>query len=253
MHSTQTYRLFCRCESTDSGRPFGKGDRDEDGDRDKDGACDEAAWAQFVDRHGTRVRHLLVRLLSRHRLRFKHYEIDDLEQDFYHRLLARTQVFRGWNDQQLWRYFEILGENLIIDRIRRLERRRGHGLRFVRLSGLSEERLEEVPSAMESPEESVLRRERQRVFFRAHLQRFVQGSRSRLKHRALILALVHGWPSREISTALEGRLSANHIDLLVHRFRRRLAQHGLRLPRRSFRPSRRSKKGPPRSGLAVVE
>ena len=85
-----------------------------------------------------------------------------------------------------------------------------------------------------SPEERVLRRERQRIFLKRC--RASLGPRSPERDlRVLYLAFLEGLSSREISRRMGRGTTPSCVDSLVHRVRKRLARGGLSIPHRRRR------------------
>ena len=195
--------------------------------------CDIDTWAEF-DRHFRgRLVAGVVRALSRGGGRPDGEQVGEMLQEVYCRLLEdRRSIlrrFRGRTDSEAYSYLKRIAETATVDRLR-LEaaaKRGGH-----RVAGGVEELVgDRVADLTPSPEASAVRRDACRRLWAACHQHV------RTRHRArdlaiLQLALFEGWTSREISAAMNGRLSVSSIDTLLHRLRRRLAASGLDLPQR---------------------
>ena len=155
--------------------------------------------------------------------------MEELVQELYCRLLAsRHGGFRGHSEDELWRYLARVSHSLIVDR------RRAYGARKRRAEPESSNAaVIERQQSFEphTPEDRLLRKESRQLFYRRCVE-VARGDRTVLKLRALSLALLEGWSSRDIAQRLEGSLSPGQIDGLVSKLRRRLAQEGIELPRR---------------------
>ena len=184
-------------------------------------------WQQLVDRHDGEVRQTLWQAANRCGLPLAGPDLDELVQDFYCRLLSvRGPKFSGRTDRELWRYMMRVAQSLVVDRMRRLaasKRRPSTRSRSADPARLSSSRLD--------PEQRLLKKERRRAFLE-HCFEVVRCDRVGLELRALSLALLEGWSSREIADELQGRLSASRVDKLVSLLRRRLLRNGIRMPRR---------------------
>ncbi len=185
-------------------------------------------WQEFVNRHGKEVRRSVRQTAGRCGLPLTEAELDEMVQDFYCRLLTvRGRRFGGRTEEELWRYLFRVAQSLVVDRMRHL----GAQKRWP----CKRERLAEPPdirSLKLDPEERFLKRERRKVFLSRCLE-VVRCDRVALELKALALALLEGWPSREIAEELQGALSSARVDRLVSLLRQRLRKDGICIPRRN--------------------
>ncbi len=184
-------------------------------------------WQELINRHGHEIRRAVQLAANRSGLALVGPDLDELVQDFYCRLLAvRDPEFNGRTDDELWRYVLRVAQSLVVDRLRL----QGASKRSPRTRSRSAD-----PSRLSSskldPEQILLKKERRRVFF-AHCFEVVSCDRVTLELRALTMALLDGWSSRDIAGELKGALSSARVDRLVCLLRRRLLRDGIRMPRR---------------------
>ena len=186
-------------------------------------------WRRFIDRHGGQVRSVVRLTARRCKLPLSPPDLDELVQELYCRLWsARGRGFRGRSEAQLWSFLSRVAHNLVVDRQRSLGARKRRPREGV-------EPTSRLLSPKADPEERLLNRER-RLRFLELCREIARGDRAKVELRALSMACLEGWTSREIAGRL-GRLSAGQVDVLVHRLRRHLAKEGIRLPRRYCVPA----------------
>ncbi len=196
---------------------------------------DPRAWQEFRNRYEARLEAGVRRGLRRSGMWRPPVEAEDILQDVYCKLLdhgGRTLLrCRGGADEAVSAYLGRIAETVAIDRVRAeiaAKRGRGRVVGLPRHAGGVE--VETADSAM-GPEQKLLAREKSSVFLRRC--REVVGPRQPKRDlRVLYLACIEGWPSRDIARALGSGLTANSIDSVVHRARRRLAARGIPLPSR---------------------
>jgi RNA polymerase sigma factor (sigma-70 family) len=185
-------------------------------------------WQEFVRRCGRRVRSVVWLAFQRRGVEISASDLEELVQDVYCRLLT-VQRFRGRTENELWKFLARVARNLAID----YQRAELAGKRRIRLVSLThpDAPYERFVTLDADPEHRCLEGERWRVF----LARCADASpRRRLAIlRALRMALLEGWTSREIAARLGGTLSAGQIDGLICRLTRRLLAEGLAVPRRA--------------------
>lgn len=209
----------------------------------------EDSWRRLLDRYGPRLGRLVHMVANENGLRPSRAEVEELTQELFVSWLVRgRRGFDGRRASQFWRFVHSSVRNLVVDRVRRLtadkrslecdpwlrplslhEVEQGHGGPGTSLA----------TACGGTPESRMLRRE---TFddglrrFRAHCRDVVDDERD---VEVLALAVLDGHTSRELSRALRraGRpVGASTVDSWVCRLRRRLADDGLRLPRRSREP-----------------
>ena len=187
---------------------------------------DGGDWQEFVDRYDGQVRSTVRLTAMRCGVPLVGADLEEMVQELYCRLLAaRSGGFRGRDEKQLVKYLNQAIYNLIVDRRRAhyTQKRRSMRQRFAGTS--------DVPEPRADPEEQLLGKERRKLFFQRCLE-IARCDRVVVELRALKMALLEGWSSREIARRLEGGLDARQIDNLVQRLRRHLAKDGISLPRR---------------------
>ena len=168
-------------------------------------------------------------MARRYGLRLLEADFDELVQELYYRLLtSRRRHFGGRTEDELWRYLGHVSRSLIVDHQRSKATTKRRSETDSDCQQVAEQGLE---SSNPTPEEQLLDKERRTVFFRRCIE-VVRGDRVLLELQALGLALLEGWPSRDIADRLQGGLSAGQVDCLVHRLRRHLAKEGIEVPRR---------------------
>lgn len=209
----------------------------------------DEAWSQFQERHMPYVKGVIRRAVRRFGIRLREPQIEDLLQELFCRLLHLRPRFGG-SDRKLWCYLSQMTLHLLVDRYRRtvFQRKR---LSLVR-HGLGAEWLHTELSSEEilTPEDIAMRRDGWRQLC-SLAARVVRPDRRSLELRALRLALLEGYSSREVSQACEGLLTPQRVDRLVFRLRRKLLAAGLGvLPRRfTSRHRLKNSRSPKRSGL----
>ena len=187
-------------------------------------------WRTFVDRHGREVRSMVRQTAVRCRLPLGQADLDEMVQELYCRLLSSPgRRFDGRSESDLWAYLSCVARSLLIDRRRALAARKRRPLDAIPASTY------DVPSPKLDPEERLLGKERRQAFLARCLE-VTCCERVVVELRALDLAFLGGWTSREIAGHLEP-LSVAQVNALVLRLRRRLAKDGIRLPRRICLPS----------------
>jgi RNA polymerase sigma factor (sigma-70 family) len=195
---------------------------------------DVAGWNELLQRHGARLERGVRRALRRAGAEAGAESVAEQLQEVYCRLLeheGRVLLrFRGSTHAELSAYLGRVAETVVVDRLRAARAVKRGGDRATR--GARPE-LERAPANAESPEESLLRRERRWVLLR-RLRQLVRGPGAGRALRVLRLALLEGWTSREISAAFGGAMAPASVDALLYRLRRRLAAGGLEVPRRGL-------------------
>ena len=199
---------------------------------------DGEEWREFLRRYQPRLRAAVRRAFLQRGLRLAEPDLEDLVQDLYCRLLAAGgKRFRGRTERELWGYLGQVAKNVVIDHQQAARaRKRWPGIAAAgigppageRLDPVEHEALEAVACREASPEERLLVADYRR-FVLARCRQVTRGERA---VKVLRLAFLEDWSSPEIARRLGGGLTANKVDMLVYRLKRRLAKEGIRLPRR---------------------
>jgi len=187
-------------------------------------------WREFIDRYGRHVRRTVRLVAFRCKTPLTAPDLDEVVQDLYCRLLSsRIRSFHGRTEAELWAFLSCVARNLVVDRRRALSayKRRPRELETALSSPLA--------TSKPDPEEQLLGKECLRLFFE-HCHSIAHGDLVTWELRAIRMAYVEGWSSREIARCLEP-LSVGQVDALVLRLRRHFAKKGIRLPRRCCVPS----------------
>jgi RNA polymerase sigma factor (sigma-70 family) len=197
---------------------------------------DDELWQEFVDRFGGRLMLGVVRAMRRYGARLSRDDREDLVQDVYCRLLQKRsrglRSCRGKGEQQVAAYLARVAESVVVDKLRAdAAAKRGRTLLIERIGERDAERSLRVAIADHSPEERLLAQERRRRFL-VHCRAAV-GRRKRERNlQILYLALLEGCSSKEICHRLGEGLTPTGVDSMMHRLRKKLADRGLRVPRR---------------------
>ena len=193
-------------------------------------------WREFVHRFEDRLTGGIDRAVRRFGVRLSREEREDLVQDAYCRLLDKQALglkrCRARRETEVGAYLGRIGERVVVDHLRAgAALKRGRRL-VVNHRTVHENDLADIAvDRSSSPEEWVLNRER-RQFFLARCREVV-GRRTSRELSVLYLAFFEGHSSREICQRLGGELTPSCVDSMIHRVKLRLADLGLRLPRRS--------------------
>lgn len=186
-------------------------------------------WQEFIDRYGRRVRRTVRLAGLRSRSRLTAADLDEIVQDLYCRLLSfGPRSFDGRSEAELWAFLSCVARNLIVDR------KRASAARKRRPRASDPKSPSQLVASKPDPEEQLLGKESRRLFFE-HCLQVARYDRVLLELRALRMAYLEGWSSREIARHLE-HLSVGQVDALVLRLRRHLAKQGICLPRRNCAP-----------------
>jgi len=181
-------------------------------------------WSSFVRYYDHALRGALVGALHRRGQAGDEDCVDELMQELYCRLIAvghRRGRLRYRSTAAAWGYLRKSIEAVVVDHLRKLGRRRRR-IPWYHLRGRS------IRPAQEN---ALLAREALVRLIR-RCRRHVAEPHRQLKVRALCLALIGGWSSREIARWSRGVLSPAGVDALVHRTRKRLAAQGITIGRR---------------------
>jgi RNA polymerase sigma factor (sigma-70 family) len=177
-------------------------------------------------------------MLCRLGVRAQHELVEEVVQEAYCRLLEggehRLRRGGGEVDRSLRAYLAIVAERAVLDQVRTASALKRSGLESVRLGRLgrrARRAVERIADPGPTPEQTAMRRERQRQLLDCCLRLRGLGP-GRRNAWVMRLAVLEGYSSREIAAAAGGRLTAHGVDMLVHRLRRRLAQSGFALARR---------------------
>ena len=195
---------------------------------------DHQSWREFIDRAGRRLVARVRRSLRRVGSPVGEELVEELLQEVYCRLLERgrrlLRSFRGVTEGEVMTYLGKVVDSVVIDHLRAAGAAKRGQDRQVAANALGG-CFELLADPGRSPEEALLARERRSLFL-SRCRQVVGGRAARRQLRIVELALLEGWSSREIAAAAGTGLVASSVDSLVYRVRRRLAEEGLRLPRR---------------------
>lgn len=205
-------------------------------------ARDAGTWSEFQDRFARPLRSGVRRTLLRFDARISEDEHQDLIQETYFRLLEgegrRLRQCRGEAEGAIAIYLGKVAESVVLDYLRgRSAAKRGGGLLVELPRHTSSEIVERVHDTRTSPEERLLVRER-RARFLASCRKLVGKDTQKRDLQILYLALFEGWSSREICNRVGPGIKPTTVDSLIHRLRKRLADHGVEVPRRRSGPAR---------------
>jgi RNA polymerase sigma factor (sigma-70 family) len=192
--------------------------------------CD-ASWQEFLARYGWSLAATVRRALRRVGLAARRELQEDLLQETYCRLLAddrrRLANCRGDDDPTVTGYLCRIAENVVVDHLRRRgATKRGRAL-LRAAPALGPGALERAPDPEARADRRALVAESRRIYL-AHGAAALAGRNRRRDLWVTYLALFEGWSSQEIAERL-GSLTANNVDSVVYRTRRRLAAAGLEL------------------------
>ena len=193
-------------------------------------------WREFVRRFEDRLTGGIDRAVRRFGVRLSREEREDLVQDAYYRLLDKQALglrrCRARRETEIGAYLGRIGERVVVDHLRASSaQKRGRRHLVDRLMHFEGDPADGAVDRHPSPEEWVLNRERRRLFLE-RCRDAVGKQRSVRDLNVLYLAFFEGHSSREICRQLGGGLSPSCVDSMVHRLKHRLAENGLRLPRR---------------------
>ncbi len=196
---------------------------------------DERAWSLFLDEFGPALKAGVRRVLRRAGLPARRAVCEDLLQEVYCRLLERRgrilRRCRATDAAMVAAYLGRVAESVTVDRLRRVSAAKRGRDRLVHLHDeVAEPAWRPTMPASRGPEGRLLARERRRRAF-DRCRDLVGGRSPRRDLAVLYLAYCRGLTSREIAARLGG-LTAQQVDSLVYRVRRRLARGGIRIPRR---------------------
>jgi len=199
-------------------------------------AAAPGAWDELVRRFGAPLQRMAAEALGRVGQRPERHRVEDLVQDVYIRLLAGGRGFDPHRRRgpQVLAYLRRVVRSAAIDGVRAAgaaKRRAGDWL-----PSAAADLIDPGPD----PEQRLLARDRRRRLLARCRAAAGRGPGAARDTRLLALTVLGGWTSREIAAASGGRLRASTVDASVCRMRRRLAASGVRLPRRSGGPRRRS-------------
>jgi DNA-directed RNA polymerase specialized sigma24 family protein len=190
------------------------------------------SWEEFLRRYGAALAATVRRVLARVGRALAGEAHEDLLQEIYCHLLAderrRLKRCRATDDRGVAGYLCRLAENVVMDHLRRVQAdKRGRRL-------LVEARKPDDPGPVEravdpraDAERRLLVGESRRLFL-AHAGVALSGPNRGRDLRITYLALFEGWSSRELAGRFAGT-TANNVDSIVHRTRRRLAGVGVDL------------------------
>ncbi len=189
-----------------------------------------AGWGAILCQHEGSIRARVARLLDRLGQPVRREMLDEILQDVYCRFFEEAlRRWRGRTVAELLAYVGKIAERITLDHVRVARTGRRCGVRQVRLG----RRIEMIADPRD-PEQDLLHAEAQRLVLRRC--RELSSHRGRRRNVWVArLSFLEGWTNREIAGAAGGRISADNVACLVHRFRRRLARQGFGRDRRQGR------------------
>lgn len=193
--------------------------------------CEES-WQEFLNRYGWALAATVRRALAGVGRALSHDVQEDLLQEIYCRLLAdgrrRLRSCRGEDDRTVTGYLCRIAENVVIDHLRRSNAvKRGRQLLVASPGAGDDCPLERAVDPASSAERRALVAQSRRLFF-ARAGRALCGPNRQRDLWVTYLALFEGWSSREIARRF-GTITANNVDSVVYRTRRRLRTAGIEL------------------------
>lgn len=203
---------------------------------------DEGAWEELLRRLQGRLLSGVRRGLARAGVKPAVDRVEDLLQEVYCRLLERQRsalrACRGGSEGEIAAFLMRVAENVTLDALRReaAVKRGGKELVLSAHESVVQDRL--ASSELEAEERIHLARLRER-FRRCCRELCHDSPRNR---RIVEAAFLEGWTSPEIVRGLASELKVASVDSLLHRVRRRFAEHGIELPSRF---AGRPRVGPP--------
>lgn len=208
-------------------------------------AIDTALWDRLIRRYGRCLTGVARRAFHGAGSPSLCQEAEDLVQDvwcrLYQRLGPRLTLRRNLGEAGLYAYLVRTTRNLAVDRAREHRAQKRGGVwqrrypagrrRLGRAPTHHPDPVRDLVSHGPSPEETAIRRQG-RDLFRQRCLPYTSLDQPRRDLAILELALMDGWSSRQIVSALRDPISPSAVDTLIHRVRRGLAAEGLRLPSR---------------------
>ena len=193
--------------------------------------CAES-WQEFLSRYGWALAATVRRALSGVGWSISRDIEEDLLQEIYCRLLAdgrrRLRNCNGIDDRTVTGYLCRIAENVVVDHLRRSNAvKRGRRLLTQPPADSGVCPVDTAPDPRASADREILVRESRRMFFNRAV-RVLHGPNRRRDLWVTYLAVFEGWSSRDIAGRLAS-ITANNVDSVVHRTRRRLAAAGIGL------------------------
>jgi RNA polymerase sigma factor (sigma-70 family) len=190
-----------------------------------------ASWHEFLVRYGWSLAATVRRALGRVGLAARPELQEDLLQETYCRLLAddrrRLGNCRGEDDRAVAGYLCRIAENVVRDHLRRRKATK-RGRELLRAApAVGPGALDCAPDPEARTDRRAMVAESRRIYL-AHGAAALTGPNRRRDLWVTYLALFEGWSSQEIADRL-GSITANNVDSVVYRTRRRLAAVGLEL------------------------
>lgn len=217
--------------------PFQQRQDGEGRERDRDqqtarGALAARYWEEFARAHGHELVRCVAATMRRIGWRAEPYEVDELVQEVYCRLLvSRLPMDIGdWTHRQLWAFLQRVVRNVVVDEVRsRCAKKRGgvpHGDGDAKQRNAGTQPLSmgiaDHRAPGPTPEERLLAREGARAL-RRRIHELGGPEHGARNLRILELAAVEGCTAAEISRRLAGALTASSIHTVLHRLRHQLA------------------------------
>lgn len=191
-------------------------------------------WQAMLGRYEAWLHRRVARAMREAGLRPVPEEVVETVQEVYCRLLQggppRLRQLRRFHLKAALTYLGRVVESVIFDQVRVAGAAKRGGWRLLRMAGRRTKfRAERVPDPADNPERALLLSEGRRIFL-SRVQSWSDLGPAERNARVVWMAVVEGWPSRDIGRAVS--LAPRTVDTLLHRIRRRFAEEGVELRRR---------------------
>lgn len=191
-------------------------------------------WQAMLGRYEAWLHRRVAKAMREVGLRPVPEEVVETVQEVYCRLLqGGTPRLRRLRRLQLKAVLTYLGrvvESAVYDQVRVAGAAKRGGWRLLRMGGRRTKfRVERVPDPSDNPERALLLSEGRELFLR-RVQAWHDLGPADRNARVVWMAVVEGWPSRDIGRAMS--LAPRTVDTLLHRIRRRFAEEGVVLRRK---------------------
>lgn len=191
-------------------------------------------WQAMLGRYEMWLHRRVAKAMRAAGLRPVPEEVVETVQEVYCRLLqggtARLAHLHRLQLKAVLAYLGRVVESTVFDQARVAGAAKRGGWRLLRMGGRRIRfRAERVPDPADNPERALLLSEGRQIFLRRVRAWRDLGPADR-NARVVWMAVVEGWPSRDIGREMS--LAPRTVDTLLHRIRRRFAEEGVELRRR---------------------